>query len=387
MGGFMNRMREAAKKGDMILLALCVIASLFGIVLIAGTTTNATASEDTGRYILIQSSCLIAGIFIYFLLTTFDIDILASQRAILFAFNTIFILMLLVWGVQGESGNRSWLHFPFLPFNIQPAEVVKLTYILILAKSMSLHQTRISSPRNVVPLTLQMIYIVVLIVGISSDTGVALIFIFIFIAMAFVGGVGWYWFAAAIAALGVSYPYLWKYAIRTDQKNRILALYDPTIDPDGLNEMWQTNQNLKALRNGGLTGQGLGKGSLTNVGALPARHTDSIFSATGEQLGMVGCILMLILLIAIVARVIYVAARTPDFTNRMICVGIASMFIFQILINIGVCVGLVPVIGLALPFFSYGGSSIITSFMAVGIVSGIRMRPSPDINAHYIRPY
>ena len=259
MGGFMNRMREAAKKGDMILLALCVIASLFGIVLIAGTTTNATASENTSRYILIQSGCLIAGIFIYLLLTTFDIDILASQRAILFAFNTIFILMLLVWGVQGESGNKSWLHFPFLPFNIQPAEVVKLTYILILAKSMSLHQTRISSPRNVVPLTLQMIYIVVLIVGISSDTGVALIFIFIFIAMAFVGGVGWYWFAAAIAALGVSYPYLWKYAIRTDQKNRILALYDPSIDPEGLDEMWQTNQNLKALRNGGLTGQGLGK--------------------------------------------------------------------------------------------------------------------------------
>ena len=201
MGRFMNRMREAAKKGDMILLALCVIASLFGIVLIAGTTTNATVSENTSRYILIQSGCLIAGIFIYLLLTTFDIDILASQRAILFAFNTIFILMLLVWGVQGESGNRSWLHFPFLPFNIQPAEVVKLTYILILAKSMSLHQTRISSPRNVVPLTLQMIYIVVLIVGISSDTGVALIFIFVFIAMAFVGGVGWYWFAAAIAAL------------------------------------------------------------------------------------------------------------------------------------------------------------------------------------------
>ena len=101
---------------------------------------------------------------------------------------------------------------------------------------------------------------------------------------------------------------------------------------------------------------------------------------------MVGCILMLILLIAIVARVIYVAARTPDFTNRMICVGIASMFIFQILINIGVCVGLVPVIGLALPFFSYGGSSIVTMFAAVGVVSGIHMRPAPDSSAHYLRP-
>ena len=125
---------------------------------------------------------------------------------------------------------------------------------------------------------------------------------------------------------------------------------------------------------------------MTNT-TLPASHTDSIFSATGEQLGMVGCIILLALLIAIIVRIIYVGIKSPDTMNRLICVGIASMFLFQVLINVGVCLGLIPVIGLALPFFSYGGSSILTSFVAVGIVSGIKMRPAPDTTAHYIRPY
>ena len=102
---------------------------------------------------------------------------------------------------------------------------------------------------------------------------------------------------------------------------------------------------------------------------------------------MVGCLILLLLLLAIVVRIIYVGMKSPDYMNRLICIGIASMLLFQILINVGMCLGLLPVIGLALPFISYGGSSILTSFMAMGIVSGIKMRPSRDIRAHYIRPY
>ena len=151
--------------------------------------------------------------------------------------------------------------------------------------------------------------------------------------------------------------------------------------------MWQTNQNLKTLRNGGLTGQGLFNGTMTNSGAIPARHTDSIFSTIGEQLGLIGSVIVLLLLMAIVVRIIYVGIKSPDYMNRLICIGIASMLLFQILINIGVCLGLLPVIGLTLPFVSYGGSSVITSFIAMGIVSGIKMHPAPDISAHYIRPY
>ena len=119
--------------------------------------------------------------------------------------------------------------------------------------------------------------------------------------------------------------------IRDDQKQRILALIDPSIDPDGLGVLWQTHKSLEALRNGGLTGQGLFHGDLTSIGYLPAQHTDSIFSSIGEQLGMLGCLAALLLLLAIVLRCIQVGMKSPDYMNRLICIGIASMLLFQIL--------------------------------------------------------
>lgn len=377
------RLLELFKKGDMILLALCAVASVFGIVMIYA----ATYFEGNTRMIVIQTASLFAGIVVYLGMTALDIDILAGQRTILFLFNAIFIAMLLVWGIEGSTGNRSWLHFSFLPFNIQPAEVCKLTYIVILAKTMSIHRNRVSSLRCVSNITLNMLFIVGEIVVISKDMGVALIFVFIFLVMAYAGGVSGWWFLGGAGAFAAVSPYLWSHILRNDQKNRILAIIDPSIDPTGEGVLWQTNKNLEALRNGGLSGQGLFHGDLTNAGTLPARHTDSIFCSIGEQLGLIGCLAVLLLLLAIVARCIYVGMKSPDYMNRLICIGVASMFLFQILINIGVCLGLFPVIGLALPFFSYGGSSLMTSFMAAGIVSGIRMRPAPDISAHYIRPY
>ncbi len=383
MKKFANRLLEIFKKGDMILLALCVASSVFGIVMIYA----ATYTEGNTRMIIIQTASLCAGILVYLGMTALDIDILAGQRTLLFLFNSIFIAMLLVWGIEGSTGNRSWLHFSFLPFNIQPAEVCKITYIIILAKTMSVHRNHVSSLRCVPVLTGHMLFIVAEIVFISKDMGVALIFVFIFLIMAYAGGVSGWWFLGGGAAFAAVSPYLWKHIMRPDQKKRILALIDPTIDPTGEGVLWQTNKNLEALRNGGLSGQGLFHGDLTNSAALPARHTDSIFCSIGEQLGLIGCLAVLLLLLTIVARCIYVGMKSPDYMNRLICIGIASMFLFQILINVGVCLGLFPVIGLALPFFSYGGSSLMTSFLAVGIVSGIKMRPAPDITVHYIRPY
>ena len=383
MKKFANRLLEIFKKGDMILLALCVASSVFGIVMIYA----ATYTEGNTRMIIIQTASLCAGILVYLGMTALDIDILAGQWTLLFLFNSIFIAMLLVWGIEGSTGNRSWLHFSFLPFNIQPAEVCKITYIIILAKTMSVHRNHVSSLRCVPVLTGHMLFIVAEIVFISKDMGVALIFVFIFLIMAYAGGVSGWWFLGGGAAFAAVSPYLWKHIMRPDQKKRILALIDPTIDPTGEGVLWQTNKNLEALRNGGLSGQGLFHGDLTNSAALPARHTDSIFCSIGEQLGLIGCLAVLLLLLAIVARCIYVGMKSPDYMNRLICIGIASMFLFQILINVGVCLGLFPVIGLAVPFFSYGGSSLMTSFLAVGIVSGIKMRPAPDITVHYIRPY
>lgn len=369
------------KKADMLLLLLCIIATIFGIVAIS----SATRVEGSTRYVMVQSVALILGIGVYVLLTLVDVDIIAERREILLIFSLLFIGCLKFWGISGETGNRSWLDIPLLPINVQPAEVCKIFFIIILAKMMSISQNRLSSPLTVGKLGGLTVLFFLLIIYASSDMGVALIYLFIFLIMAFVGGVNIIWFLMGFGALTVAAPILFA-MMRDDQKDRIMMIFDSSIDPTGQGVRWQTNLSLRAITNGGLAGQGLYNGTMVKSSSIPAQHTDFIFSAIAEELGILGCIAVLLLLTAIVVRCLHVGVKSGNYMNRIICVGIASMLVFQIIINVGVCLGLLPVIGLTLPFISYGGSSIFTMFMAMGIVSGIHMRPAPDASARYIRP-
>ena len=296
----------------------------------------------------------------------------------------IFILLLFPFG-DTRSGNRSWLAFSFLPFSIQPAEICKIPFIMILAKTMSIRQNKISHISTVLRLAVITVFMFGLIVVASEDLGVALQYLFIFVIMAFVGGVSLLWFLGAGAVLLVASPFLWQF-LSYDRRSRIWVLFDPRIDPLAQDQRYQMNRSLRALQNGGVTGQGLYHGTMVQSGSIPAQHTDLIFSSIGEELGMLGCMAVLILLTAIIIRIIHVGIKSGNNMNRLICVGIAGMLASQTIINVGVCLGIFPVVGLTLPFFSYGGSSIVTMFLAMGVVSGIHMRPAPDISAMYIRP-
>ncbi len=373
---------EFLRKADMLLLALCVTATGFGIVVIS----SATAWMGADRFILLQSLALLIGIVLYILLTLIDIDIIAERREVLLIFNILFISTLFIWGVQGNTGNRSWLSFSWLPFSIQPAEICKITFIIILAKTMSIYRNRVSAPMPILQMTGLLAIMVGLILVASDDAGVALPYVFIFLVMAYVGGVNFGWFLAAFAAVAAAAPLVWTRFVREDQKQRILMIFDPTIDPEGLDVRWHTARSLISLQGGGMTGQGLYHGTQTQAGSLNAQHTDFIFSAIGEELGLIGCLFVLLLLTAIVIRCIVVGIQSGSYMNRLICIGIAGMLVFQIMVNVGMCMGVFPVIGLTLPFISYGGTSIVTMFAAMGIVSGIRMRPAPDSAARYIRP-
>lgn len=372
--------REFVRKADMVLLSLCVAATIFGIVVIS----SATNYGGSARYVRTQTLALVLGIIVYVVLTLIDVDIIAERRELLLIFSVLFIGMLQIFGVA-RGGNKSWLAFRFLPFNIQPAEICKILYILILAKVMSVESDKISSPLTVAKITGITLLLAGEIVLISDDLGVALCYIAIFIIMAYVGGVNLFWFLAGLGAVAAASPILWS-QMRDDQRNRILVIFDETIDPFAQGVRYQMNRSIRALQNGGITGQGLYNGSMVRSGSLPEQHNDMIFSSIGEELGLLGCLAVLTLLTAIIIRIIYVGIKSGNNMNRLICVGIAGMLASQIIINVGVCLGIFPVVGLTLPFFSYGGSSIVTMFMAMGIVSGINMRPAPDINARYIRP-
>ena len=251
---------------------------------------------------------------------------------------------------------------------------------------MSIYRNKISSILTLAQMLVILALLVATILAVSGDTGVALPYVFIFVVMAYVGGVNIGWFALAAGGAIAAFPIIWSEFLRDDQKNRILMLFDPTMDPDGGGVRFDTVRSLISLRGGGMTGQGLYNGAQTQSGGIAAQHTDFVFSAIGEELGLLGCLAVLLLLLFIIIRCIYVGVKSGNYMNRLICIGIAGMLTFQVAVNVGMCIGVLPVIGLTLPFISYGGSSIVTMFAAMGIVSGIRMRPAPDSTARYIRP-
>ena len=251
---------------------------------------------------------------------------------------------------------------------------------------MTIYQERINSLPCVFRIGVVSAVFMGLIVIISKDAGVALIYVFTLIIMALAGGFSFIWFAAAGAGLAVVIPILWNSGIvRDDQKNRIMVLFDESIDPLGTDVRWQTSRSLNAISGGGLTGQGLFHGTQIQSGNVPAQHTDFIFAAIGEELGFLGCALCIALLVAIILRILYVGNHSGSYFYRMVCVGIAGTLMFQIIINIGMCLGVMPVIGLTLPFFSYGGSSMLSLYIAMGVISSVRLHPSPDSQQRYLR--
>lgn len=381
MGRQIRKLRDAFRQGDLILLLLCVIATVYGCLIISSATNYMGAV----RYVTVQILAAVIGIALYVFLSSVDIEFFSEHRSWLVVFNILFLSLLIPFG-QTISGNRSWIDLPILPFNIQVAEVCKISFILIMASVMSAHQNKISSFKSVFHMAFHLILLFGLNLVLSKDMGVSLIFVFIFIGMAYGGGVNLLWFAVVGAGIALLFPVLWNVVFDEYQRLRIEVLFNPNLDPTGIGPRYHTMLSLRSLTGGGMTGQGLYNGHRTQQGALFAQHTDYIFSSIGEELGYVGCILVIVMLAAIVARCIWVGNRSQDYPRRLICYGAASALIFQAVINIGMCIGLLPVIGLTLPFISYGGSSLVSLFAMLGLVSGVYARPAPTSHERYIRP-
>ena len=173
----------------------------------------------------------------------------------------------------------------------------------------------------------------------------------------------------------ISVPVLWNFVLQDYQIKRILVLFDPSIDPDLAR---QTTYGKIAIGSGQISGQGLTQGSMTQMQRVPENQTDYIFSVAGEELGLIGCMLIILLLTLLILRLFYISYRASTSFSALLAVGVAGMFLFQTFMNIFMNVGLLPVMGLTLPFFSYGGTSVVTMYAALGIAAGVRMREKPS---------
>ncbi|NLM62264.1 MAG: rod shape-determining protein RodA [Clostridiales bacterium] len=367
---FWKSVRRFIKEADMFLLSVCLICSIFGLLLILSATLS---YSNTSRFIMVQGIGIILGIILFVLFSLIDIYDLSEYWKWILAFNILFIASTIFFGVD-VGGNRSWLVIPGIKMSVQPAEVVKITYILLLAKQMYAQREHLSSIRSMLLLFGHLMIYVSLIWVSSGDMGMTIVYIFIFICMAFTAGVRLWWFLIAGAACVAVFPILWD-SLGYYQKMRILVVLDDTLDPLGYG--YQASRSKMAIGSGKLLGQGIFKGKQTQSGSLPAKQTDLIFAVAGEELGMIGAVAILVLLCIIIFRCLYIATKARNGMGALVCTGVAAMLIFQVFENIGMCIGLTPIIGITLPFFSYGGSSVMTMFAAMGLVSGVKMRPMP----------
>ena len=371
------------QQADLVLLGLCCAATLYGMVLIASATHYMDTDGMSGmiRYVGVQGAALLLGLCAYVFMSMIDVEIVLKRWKWVVAFNLIFIgLLLTPLGVGGATtGNQAWLKIPGIPFQIGPAEIVKITFTLLLAKQLEwLREEKrdlksFSSAMMVAGHTLLLMgYYVV----ISGDMGNALTFFFIFLCMAFAAGFALRWFALLFLGGGAAFAAAWALElIPSYMMDRFRVLFDHSYD--ALKTGWQQSRSLMAIGSGGVFGQGYMHGTQTQSSypqSLPYRWTDFIFSVCGEELGLIGCLAVIALLTAIILRVLLVARNAQTTLHCYICVGMAAMLIYQTVINIGMCLFVMPTIGVTLPFFSYGGSSLLTLYAAMGVVSGIKKR-------------
>lgn len=392
----MGRIREITgdlvRQTDMLLWSLCSAATLYGMLLILSATH--TVYRGSLKYVIVQGAGWCIGTAAYFLLSGIDIVELSKKWKWILGFNIGLILLLLTPLGLVRNGNRAWLGVNTIgaklsiealknfPVTFQPAEIVKITFILLLAYQLvHLSETRdLKRFTNVIQPTAHVVFMFCFYYVISHDAGSGLVYLFIFVCMAFAAGFAARWLVLGIGGVAVGLVAAWKLRLlRGDWYDRIMVVLDHSYQPQKAG--WQQTRGMIALGSGGLTGQGLFHGTQTQSpyrASLPERQTDYIFCVCGEELGFIGCLAVIAILLAIVIRCFAVARDANTKLESLVCVGMAGMLIFQTVANIGMCLFLLPVVGLTLPFFSYGGSSIVTLYAAMGIVSGIKKRSRPE---------
>lgn len=371
MSGFLRSTKNFFRQIDLKLLSVALAASVFGIILIA----SATQSMGSSSFIKVQLVATVVGILLYLMLSWLDLDSVSSWWKYVYIANLLLICSLIFFGTGSEeTGNRAWIRFGSI--GIQPAELGKILFIVAFAGHINSLHDRLDSPFSVIILGIHALIPIGLIYAVSSDLGSALVYIVIFIVMMFCAGIKLRWFAGAFLALGAASPLIWKFFLREDQKMRVLVVFNPELDP--LGRGYHAIQSKIAIGSGQLFGRGLGEGTQTQLGYLPAKQTDFIFSVAGEELGFIGCVLIIMMLSLIIARCVSMTMRSSSFSSHLICAGVSAMLIAQTIENIGMCTGLMPVIGLTLPLFSYGGSSVLAVYTALGLISAARMRAVPS---------
>lgn len=360
--------KSTAKIGsvDFILFSSVMILVAIGVVMVYSASSYSaffnTKIHDSMYYLKKQGiSAIIGAVAMIFMI---NIDYHKLKKYTLFAMIITIILLGVVYAFPDVNGAKRWIPFPF--FSLQPSEIAKYVVVLYMAKSLEIKGERVKSfTYGILP------YLIVsgafaAIILFEPNLSIATIIMMVTLVILFVAGARWMHFVGLIGgvgALGVV-----GILMKDFRRDRVLNFLDPWKDPKGTG--YQLIQSLLALGSGGVTGVTLGK-SRQKCYYIPEPHTDFIFSIIGEELGLIGCTLIVLLFLVVIWRGIRIAMRAKDIYGTLVAVGITSVIALQAIINIAVVSGSMPVTGVPLPFISYGGSALLFNLMAVGILLNI----------------
>lgn len=366
----LKKIKKAVRETDMLFFSLCVLLSVIGVVMVQSATVRGTdAGSLISRDARVMILALILGAAASLVISFIDFDLIFKLSPLI-ALGSLLLMFLLFTplGVspEGRADAVSWLKITSTLY-FQPSEILKIAFIITFSIHLGKVKNNISSPKNVLFLCLHAALPILLVVK-SGDMGSALIFVLMFVGMLFTAGLHRLYFPAGIFAVAAASPVVWFKVFDDIQRNRILALFNPEKYPT---QIYQQQQALNAMKEGGFFGTGLFKGTYTQSGSIPVDESDMVFSVICEETGFVCAAAVLLIFLLLAIRIMQVGKRSGNFQAYMLCSGVMFMLAAQVIVNIGMCTMLLPVIGITLPFISAGGSSVICVYLAVGLVMSV----------------
>ena len=356
--------REFRKDFDWILLVAGISLSIISLVEIY----SSTIAQPTENFFMRQLAWVCVGIVLLFIVAAIDYHLIAEHIPWLYLLAIGVLLYTLAMGHR-VSGSKSWVNLG--PVAFQPSELIKMVVVIALARYFSeLRSSRYMSFSQITKACLICLVPVALVAS-QPDLGTALTYLPAVAVGLFIRGVRPVVLITLVLGFVLVLPISWL-VLKPYQKERILTFLDPERDP--LGKGYQVTQSKIAIGSGGLTGKGVFNGSQNRLGFLPTRHTDFIFSVVGEELGFAGVMLTLGLLAFIIFRSIHNAQTARDNLGLFIVMGIVGIYFFHVIVNVGMVIGFMPTTGIPLPFLSYGGSSVLTAFIALGLILSVRRR-------------
>jgi rod shape determining protein RodA len=360
----MNHNARFLRNFDWVLITATLLLLGFGFAVIYSTTFNISGGSEVLQQILF----VVIGLFGMFLFARMDYRWLKKFSGILYLLSLIMLLATKFFG-STKLGATRWIDLGFVQF--QPSELAKIFMVIVMAKFFADNAEQMDQPKVFVKSAVY-IGIPTILVAIQPDLGTALTFVIIWGTMLLVSKIK-KGYVLGVAGIGIAaMPIVYRFFLKDYQRHRILTFLNPAADPTGTG--WNVAQAKIAIGSGQFWGRGLGHGPQSQLNFVPFKHTDFIFAALAEEMGFVGAFAVIILFGTILYRSLKIAMTSRDYFGMFLATGIFAMLFFHIFINIGMNLGIMPVTGIPLPLVSAGGTSVIITLFAIGILESIFIR-------------